>query len=184
MKKISALAVGLLALCAACSDDDKSTWENYADWREANNAWLAQQQARTDADGQPYYRTVVPKWNPGNFILLRYCNDRSETEGNLTPMYTSTVDVRYKLHLYDGTPVDSSTNLTANGPGVYRAQLNSLVPGWAVALSEMRCGDSVEVVIPYALGYGASDYSAIKPYSALRFNIRLVDIYKYETSPN
>lgn len=87
MKKISALAVGLLALCAACSDDDKSTWENYADWREANNAWLAQQQARTDADGQPYYRTVVPKWNPRQLhpsaLLQRPQRDRGQPDADV-----------------------------------------------------------------------------------------------------
>lgn len=184
MRKLLALAAGAVLLGACSGNDDKSTWEEYADWREANNAWLAQQQKRLNPDGTPYYNTVVPAWNPGSFVLIHYFNDREETAGNLTPLYTSTVDTRYFLHLYNGTPVDSSTLANSGGaPGVYRARVNTLIPGWSVALSQMHCGDTCEVIIPYQLGYGASSSGVMKPYSNLVFNIRLVDIYRYEASP-
>lgn len=185
MKKLPAIAVlAAILTLAACGNDDTTTWEEYTDWRETNNAWLAQQQARTNPDGTPYYKTIVPDWNPGSFVLIHYLSDRATTEGNLTPLYTSTVDTRYYLRLYDGTPVDSSTLATSGGaPGIYRAQVNSLIPGWSVALSDMRCGDSAEVVIPYQLAYGTASSGVLKPYSNLQFNIRLVNIYRYEASP-
>lgn len=184
MKKllIAIFAVGL-ALCA-CNTNDKDTWDTYTDWRNLNNEWLKEQQTRVDSDGTPYYKMVLPSWNPGAFVLVHYFNDRALTEGNLSPLYTSTVDTRYYLHLYDGTPVDSSVTSSAGGvKGVYRAQLNNLVQGWAIAMSDMRCGDTAEVIIPYGVAYGAQENGHIKPYSNLRFNIRLVDIPYYEVKP-
>lgn len=185
MKKLLAAAAALVLLTGACtSSDDKSTWEEYTEWRNTNNAWLAQQQQRTNPDGTPYFKTVIPPWNTGSFVLMHYFNNRAETEGNLSPIYTSTVDVRYYVHLYDNTPVDSSVNATGAGKsGIYRSMLNNLIPGWAVALSDMRCGDTAEVVIPYQLAYGEQSMGAMYPYSNLRFNIRLVDVYKYEATP-
>ena len=55
MKKILYIVAAVIALgaVAACTDDDnnKTTWEQYADWRQTNITWLEQQQARTNPDG-------------------------------------------------------------------------------------------------------------------------------------
>lgn len=177
------LAFLAAALVSSCEKDEQSTWDKYRDWREANDAWLTAMSAKTNPDGTPYYTRIVPEWNPGSFVLIHYFNDRSETEGNLSPLYTSTVDTRYYLRLYDDTPVDSSYANTDPAPGVFRTRLNTVIQGWSAALCNMRCGDTAEVVIPYGVAYGASDYGTIKPYSNLRFNIRLLDIPYYEASP-
>jgi len=182
MKKLIAIIAACIALASACSSDNKSNWEKYADWREYNNNWLKEMEKRTNPDGTPYYEKIVPSWNPKGYVLMHYFNDRKLTEGNLSPMYTSTVDVRYKVHLCDGTIADSSDNVTSTGKkGIYRAQLKSLVQGWSVALPEMRCGDTAEVIVPYSLAYAGNNNSVIPPYSNLQFNIRLVDIPNYET---
>jgi FKBP-type peptidyl-prolyl cis-trans isomerase FklB len=47
----------------------------------------------------------------------------------------------------------------------------------------MHVGDSVEVVIPYQLGYGTTITGSIPPYSMLKFNMRLVDIPYYQARP-
>ena len=166
-------------------DDDRDTWSQSQDWREANNQWLAEMQAKKNPDGSPYYKVVVPEWNPATFVLMHYFNDRAETEGNLSPLYTSTIDVRYTGHLYNGEPFDSSSNVTATSvPGIYRTRLNQTISGWGVALSDMRVKDTAEVIIPYGLAYGSTGAgTVILPYSNLRFNIRLEDIYRYEASP-
>ncbi len=67
--------------------------------------------------------------------------------------------------------------------GIYRSQVSGNVQGFAIALMDMRCGDTAEVVVPYGLAYGSQDRGTIKPYSNLQFNIRLVDIPNYETIP-
>lgn len=167
----------------ACGDDEDYDIKAIIKWRDDNNAWLSQKQAMKNADGTPYYDMIVPRWNPSSFVLVHYFNERSADDGMLTPLYTSTVDVRYHLSLYNGVACDSSSLMTQYGPGVYRAQLNGLIDGWAAALCEMNVGDTVEVIVPYALGYGTVSTGAIPAYSNLQFNIRLVDIYKYEASP-
>ena len=184
MKKTTILALAALAIASAsCKDDLKTTWDEYSDWREANEAWLQEQRLRTNPDGTPYYEVIVPDWNPGAYVLIHYFNDRAETEGNLSPLYTSTIDTRYELHLYNDVAVDSSTTSTSPAPGIFRTQLKNTVQGWAMALSNMRCGDTAQVILPYGVAYGAQNLGTILPYSNLRFNIRLVDIPYYEDPP-
>ncbi len=189
MKKLLATIAALSALVASisftsCSDDDETTWDKYAEWREVNEQWLKEMQAKTDTNGKPYYDIVIPSWQPGSFVLMHYYNDPQENADKLSPLYNSTVDVRYKLHLYDGTAVDSSDNITSYGAkGIYRTRLTQVVTGWAIAVQNMHCGDSVEVIIPYEVGYGEQEYDPIYPYSNLVFNIRLVDIPYYEATP-
>ncbi len=172
-------------LLPSCGDDDNTTVaEAYAEWKAKNDAWLLEQQARTNSDGTPYFKTLIPSWNPAGYVLIHYFNDRSETEGNLSPLYTSTVDTRYYLTYYEGTAIDSSYLQTTYGAGIFRTKCSDVIEGWAIALQDMRCGDTAEVVIPYAQGYGVSTSSGVLPYSALKFNMSLVDIPYYETNPN
>lgn len=185
MKRLPIILMLIAAACfVACSDDDETSTEETRQWRDANNSWLAERQAMTDEDGTPYYDMIVPRWDPSSFVLIHYFNERNTDPNALKPLYTSTVDVRYELHLYNDEPVDSSTNLTTYGPGIYRSQLNGLIDGWAAAVCDMNVGDTAEVIVPYTLGYGQSTYGTIPAYSNLRFNIRLVDIYRYEITPN
>lgn len=187
MKKLPLILALLIAgtwCFSSCSgDDNDSIAEIYTEWNALNEAWIKEQQARTNPDGSPYYQTIVPDWNTSAYVLIHYFNDRSLTEGNLSPLYTSTVDTRYHLSLYNGVAVDSSTNISTYGPGIFRTKLSEVIAGWSIALSDMRCGDTAEVVIPYAQGYGVSTTSSIAPYSNLKFNIRLVDIPYYEVNP-
>ena len=183
MKNIFLAILAFLALLLiACSDGAKDTWEEYKDWRDANNEWLAEQQEKT-VDGVPYYEKLIAPWNPQGYVLIHYLNDRTETEGCLSPIYTSEVDVRYHGSLYTGTGFDSSALQTKWGPGIYRTGLSDVIEGWTLALAEMRVGDTAEVLIPYSMAYGMSGSGSIPPYSNLRFNVRLVDIVNYETRP-
>lgn len=180
------IILAIIGLCVipACTGDDDSTFdETYKDWREKNSDWLNEQQARTNPDGTAYFKSIIPAWDPSAYVLIHYFNDRAETEGNLSPMYTSTVDTRYNLYYYEGTAIDSSANISAYGPGIFRTQLNAVIPGWVIAMEDMRVGDTAEVLIPYQQGYGVTTSSGILPYSTLKFNIRLVDIVDYEKNP-
>ncbi|MBO5052745.1 MAG: FKBP-type peptidyl-prolyl cis-trans isomerase [Muribaculaceae bacterium] len=189
ISKLTAIAA-LLALSApiftACNDDDSSkTDANYAAWNKANQAWLDEQQNRLDENGKAYYKKVVPTWNSSAYVLIHQFNDPEETKDNLVPLLTSTVDVRYRVTLYDGTPIDSSSTITSPVPGALRTQLNSsgLISGWKIALTHMHVGDTCEIIIPYAQAYGITGLNTVKPYSNLVFNMRLLDIPYYEVKP-
>lgn len=181
MKKLIFLIAGAVlsgVAFTACNDDDaKSTWDTYAEHREANEKWFAQQEMLTNPDGTPYYTRVSPAWNPGAVVLMHWFNDRSETQGNLVPLITSKVATRYIGRLYDDEPFDSSTN---NTDGLYITRVSAVVEGWQIALLNMRVGDTCQVVFPYQQGYGSTKSGKILPYSALRFNMRLTDIPAYE----
>ena len=182
MKKLPLFfTFALIAILYACTPGGRSEWEDYEAWRESNENWLIEQKNRTNADGSKYYTTLVPDWDTTQYVLIHYFNDRKLTEGNLSPLFTSTVDVKFKGSLYNDVPFDSSyTNTASYGDSIYRTQCNKVIQGWTVALEDMRVGDSCEVVIPHTMGYGVQESGIIKPYSALKFNIKLVDIPFYE----
>lgn len=185
MKKFPLILVAtIVALISSCGMDNENTWEEYREWREANEQWFHEQQNRTNSDGSLYYQALYPEWDKAQYILIHYFNDRSLTKDNLSPLLTSTVDVKYIGRLYNDEPFDSSYNLTTNGDSIYRQKCNGVISGWQVAMANMHVGDSCEVIIPYSLGYGASEVGIIKPYSALHFNIKLVDIPFYEVDVN
>ncbi len=175
-------ALATLASTAACSDDkDTIDLSDYTEWREQNDKWVEELRAKTGEDGKPYYNVVTPVWNPGTFILMHSFTDPDETAGNLTPLYTSTVDVIYEGYDCTGRMFDSSKNETSYGrKGVSRFTLNRTIEGFAIALERMQVGDSVEIIVPYGAAYGTTASQNIDPYTSIRFNLRLVDIYRYE----
>lgn len=178
MKKLL-YALGALAAAAAlwsCDDDDSYVdyWTEYASYREANEEWLAEQEKLTNDDGTPYYERLVPAWDQGSYILIHWFNDRSETAGNLQPYLTSTVTTKYIGYLYNGTEFDSSVD--NNDEGTFTTAVNGVIDGRQIALQNMHVGDTVQILVPYASAYGAQESGDIKPYSALRFNMRLTDV--------
>lgn len=170
-------------LLSSCLGNDVSNWEEYKDWRNANIAWLEEMASKTNEDGTPYFKKVSRSWYPNAYVYMHYYNDTNLTRNNLTPLYTSTVDTKYIGYLYDGTPFDSSFLNTSPADSILRTTLDNVIVGWTVALSSMHVGDSCEVLIPFESAYGNTSNNIIKPYSALRFSIKLVDIPGYEIKP-
>lgn len=177
------MLVPALASLVSCNSDDDDTWSKNKVWREDNVQYFKTMRDSLDADGNLFYQTVYPDWNPSAEILVHYFNDRSLTAGNLRPLYTSTCDVIYYGQLINATPFDSSYRHTEYGKGVMRLTPQKTITGFAIALTSMHVGDSIEVLIPYELAYGDRNSSVIKPYSTLKFNMRLVDIAGYEIRP-
>ena len=181
-------ALGFVASSmTSCLSDGESTWDTYKDWRVTNNNWLDSLQNLKNADGTPYYTTIVPEWDPSSYIMMRKIdNNNPEAATNpFYPIFSSTVDVIYELYLCDDTQVDTSVGLTTWGTDIYRSTLNSssLISGWSTAILNMCVGDSCEFILPYDVAYGESATGSILPYSNLRFNLRLVDIPYYELQP-
>jgi len=176
------LALSLISggsFISSCVDNDDD-FDDYKEWRDANNAWLDECRSKVGADGEKYYTEIIPGYQRGNSVLMHWFNDREETKGNLVPFYTSTVDVKYRLTLYNGEPMDSSYLMTEYGDSIYRTKLSEIITGWAIALQQMHVGDSVEVIVPYQVAYGTTGKGKINPYSNLNFHIKLVDIPAWE----
>ena len=186
MRKSSFILLALAAICVvatSCFKDDDPINGKYADWRKANEAWLLEQSNLIDqATGHNYYTTVTSPWDTNAKVYMHWYNDTMATKDNLKPFYTSQVDVKYRVTLYDGTPVDSSSLRTSPAPGVYRTRLNSgVIEGWPIAITRMHVGDTCRVLLPYNVAYGTTGSgNVIKPFSALIFDIKLEDIPKLE----
>lgn len=170
----------VISMLTSCLGDD--TWGEYSDWRNANLKWLSTQANLKNADGSKYYELETSSWDTTGQVLIHWFNDTNLTKNNLKPLYSSTVDVKYRGRLYNDTVFDSSYTRTTPADSLFRCTLNSgVILGWGLALTRMHIGDSCRVVIPYSMGYGSQSSGKIKPYSALLFDIKLVAIPFYET---
>lgn len=168
------MAIVSITMLDSCLGNN--VYDEYKDWREANDEWYEIQ-----AESGKYTILDAP-WDPSAEVLIRWHNDTMKTRYNLKPLLTSTVDVKYKLKLYNGTAVDSSYH-SSSTDSIYRSQVSDNVEGWMIALTRMHVGDSCTVIVPYPQGYGSSKMSDdLKPYSTLVFDMKLVDIYKYEAN--
>jgi len=90
------------------------------------------------------------------------------------PTAEQTVKVDYEGRLIDGTVFDSSIE---RGEPV-ELGLQQVIAGWTEALSMMPVGSEWEIYIPQELGYGSRETGQIKPFSALIFKVKLLDIIK------
>ena len=105
-----------------------------------------------------------------NGIEYRWLN-RGSGKGR-KPTWASTVIVRYKGSLIDGTVFDQ----TKPGDPPAEFELNNVVKGWQEVVPLMRDGDKIEAVFPSEFGYGRAGKPPIKPDQVLIFEIELVGI--------
>lgn len=96
-------------------------------------------------------------------------------EGNgRKPSSADIVSVHYHGTLIDGTVFDSS--VLRGAPASFG--VHQVIPGWTEALQLMSIGSKYKLFIPQELAYGANPHpgGAIKPFSALVFEVELLDI--------
>lgn len=171
------LLLSVLSLCSCHLGDDSA--DKYNEWRQQNIQYVDDMMA-LQVDGKPVYTTIRPSWAIGDFVLMQWHNDQSQTEKNLVPLYNSTVRVKYHVSTLEN-PVDSSYNQTEYGDSLYQCKPINVIQGFAIALTNMHVGDSCTVIIPYYLGYDNKVTTNItKPYSTLIYKIKLVSIPAYE----
>ena len=91
------------------------------------------------------------------------------------PTENSEVKVHYRGTTIDGTEFDSS--YSRNEPTTFR--VGQVIDGWKEGLQLMPVGSKFMFYIPQELAYGTREVSdEIKPYSALVFEVELLDIVK------
>jgi FKBP-type peptidyl-prolyl cis-trans isomerase len=90
------------------------------------------------------------------------------------PAATDTVRVNYEGTFTDGSVFDSS--YSRGTPAEF--PLNGVIAGWAEGIQLMNVGSKYKFYIPSELGYGSQGAGPIPPYSALIFEVELLDIVK------
>jgi FKBP-type peptidyl-prolyl cis-trans isomerase FklB len=135
---------------------DKDTFKDYI---ASNEAFLAKNRERQEI-------TVTPSG-------LQYEVIKMGT--GPAPGRNNTVKVQYRGTLIDGTEFDSSYK--RNAAAVF--PVSGVIPGWTEALQLMPTGSKFILYIPQNLAYGSKGAGdLIKPYSALIFEVELLDIVK------
>ncbi len=87
------------------------------------------------------------------------------------PTVRDVVTVHYSGSLTTGATFDSTEGGT---PVTF--PLERLIRAWQVAIPYMGVGDTAEIAVPAAMGYGPNGGGPIPPHATLRFTIELVDI--------
>ncbi|SHO54833.1 FKBP-type peptidyl-prolyl cis-trans isomerase [Vibrio quintilis] len=96
----------------------------------------------------------------------------SDGEGEI-PTSDKSVRVHYHGELIDGTVFDSS--VTRGQPAEF--PVTGVIQGWVEALQLMKVGSKWKLYIPHELAYGERGAgAAIPPFSALVFEVELLDI--------
>ena len=90
-----------------------------------------------------------------------------------SPKATDTVRVHYTGTLIDGTKFDSSVD--RGEPATFG--VNQVIPGWQMAIPEMKVGSKWMIYIPSDLAYGERGSGrAIGPNEVLVFEVELLGI--------
>lgn len=131
---------------------------------------------------------------PGSLYFCYYKQLKAPTAPMRHPFQNSEVSVRYVGRTIDGQIFDGEQyvkdfeNLNddyvsdneAIKMDIYTERNNgsAAIEGFQIVLQNMAVGEKGQVVIPWQLAYGSNEINAIPAYSALIFDIELVDILK------
>ena len=135
----------------ACPARDEASWAKMQAYLEANKL----------KDGVKVTETG-----------LQYRVLQAGKENARKPTWASTVNVRYRGTLIDGTVFDETK--PSDPPAEFEA--GGVIKGWQEALTMMREGEKWETVIPSELAYGCKGKGDIKPNQVLVFEIELLKI--------
>ena len=88
------------------------------------------------------------------------------------------VTVHYRGFLEDGTEFDSS--FKRNKPFEFQIGIRQVIPGWEIALMDMKVGGKRKIRIPSELAYGKTGTgNLIPPNASLIFEIEIIGIKKH-----
>lgn len=197
-KKIYLFSLVLLALTfTACSETE--TVDKYDNWRSRNEAFIDSLANVFEAGTDPklkrikvmqghdyiYYKEKTP---------IKVNSVTTEVEGE-KPTYTANVTVFYKGtnmlgERFDGfegaDPVDGDSNASQPDTPPVTLSLSDVVEGWKEAIPYMKVGERWVIYIPWKYGYGSagnSNTTLIPGYSALIFDIQLLDADSVQENP-
>ena len=95
-----------------------------------------------------------------------------EPGGENHPETYSTITVKYKGMLLDGTVFDQT-----EGEESVQLYLNNLISGWKIGLPLIGAGGKIILYLPSVYGYGETAYDVIPANSVLIFDIDLLHFY-------
>ena len=137
---------------------------------------------------EEYYKLVREQYITDSTLIVKYIADSSlvaqvdttygfyyiieKTGDDNHPTTNSTVEVKYKGYLLDGTvfyePKEDVSTTTS---------LSTLISGWQLGLPLIGTGGKIKLILPSYYAYGMSDYKSIPANSVVIFEIELISFY-------
>ena len=87
------------------------------------------------------------------------------------PVVFSNITFKFTAWLLDGTQFDQTP-----GDDPKRLPLYGLIEGWQIGVPLIKEGGTITLYIPSRLGYGSQDRPNTPPYSALIYEIELIEV--------
>ncbi len=186
---------------SSCGEDD-NTVEEFANWQQKNDEYFSSVYAKAKANSDGKW-LILPSWTVNDSVAALSPTSNvvahviTEGTGSACPIYTDSVQVHYRGRLIpspsypEGWVFDQSYSGTYNPATMTPSKfaVSAVVTGFTSALQYMHIGDHWEIYIPYALGYGESDYTAsgssstIPGGSTLIFDLTLAGYYHPGETP-
>lgn len=120
-----------------------------------------------------------------------YCKKITANPDGRRPLYTESVSAYYYGTLITGDRFDGNfigysaldqgtLNATDKAPTEFdvpsEISVSGVIAGWTAALQLMKTGERWMLYVPYQSGYGTSGSGSIIGYSALAFDLELVEV--------
>ena len=176
------------------SCEETAAVDEYPNWQERNTEFIDSIAKIADANADGKWLKIrsfklnetdmegnIVEWDVDDYI---YCHIEAEGTGTRSPLFTDSVSVNYRGRLIptlshpDGYVFDQSykgaLNPAINVPATFG--VGNVIVGGSTTLQVMVPGDIWRVYIPAALAYGAKKQTEIPAYSALIFDMNLVQI--------
>ena len=195
------LAALLLASCEEVQEASK-----YDNWQARNEAFIdsiaretggliidSEEKAAAVEVGRLFaIATTAGTMSDDQYV---YCKKITANPDGRRPLYTESVSAYYYGTLITGDRFDGNftgysaldqgtLNATDKAPTEFDApsefSVSGVIAGWTAALQLMKTGERWMLYIPYQSGYGTSGSGSILGYSALTFDLDLVEVVEDE----
>lgn len=90
------------------------------------------------------------------------------------PVQGEKVELDFAAYLLNGQEVGSTYG--QNEKFSFIVGDNYVIPGWEVVVSQMRLGERVKAIIPFAMAYGENQVGQVPAYSNMVYDIKLLKI--------
>ena len=183
-KKIYLFSLVLLTLAfVSCSETEEVG--KYDNWRARNEAYIdSLANVYATASGRGGLERIEMLTARGNYIYYKEI-EKAPAANTDSPKYTDYVKVYYKGtnilgEYFDGNfkgdnPVVNEENPSEGDSPTSIFQVSGVITGWGEVLQRMKVGDRWKVYNPWEYAYGSIGTTGIFGYSALVFDITLLD---------
>ncbi len=176
------------SLFTSCSESDDESADDYANWQQRNETFVASLQDSVSRGGSQwkklkcYTKDENTAGQPSDYVYVKVLEQGTAQEG---PIFSDTVRISYRGRLIptanypEGLVFDQTYSGTFHWQttGVTKNVTSGFLTGFTTALLYMHPGDRWRVYIPYQLGYGTQSNTNIPAYSTLCFDIAMIQYW-------